>query len=119
MIDSIRVELITDGSGNAAGVVANVSGKLLAVHVVLGTSTTPDVTIKDSLGHTLFAETGMGTGDRRYPRDVVDSIAGVALTYDGTRTVHEAQPFLGGLDIAIANGGNTDKTLSIILAWET
>lgn len=116
MIDSMRVDTTTDASEVASEVIQTTGkGKLLALHVI--SAGTPDVTITDDLGHTLFSEAGMANGARRYPRDGVHSILGAALTYDGTRAVSEAQPFVGSLNIAVANGG-VSTAFAIILFWE-
>ncbi len=116
MIDGTRVDTITDGSEDASFTIQTTgAGILLALHVI--SAGTPDVTITDDLSHTLFAETGMANPSRRYPRDGVDSIAGVAVTYDGTRLVSEAQPFIGSLNVVVANGG-VSTAFAIVLIWE-
>jgi hypothetical protein len=116
MIDSYRVDTTTDSSEDASFTIPTTgAGRLLGLHIV--SAGTPDVVITDDLSHELFNETGMANGARRYPRDGIDSIAGVALTYDGTRLVSEAQPFVGSLNVVVANGG-VSTAFAIILWWE-
>lgn len=120
MLHEMRLNATTNGSGDATvnGEQA-VVGRLYAIQVVIGTlAATSDLTISTQ-GHaaskTLLTLTDVGANGLYYPRDLVHSETGAALT--GTSGGDRALPLLIGIPrLVVAQGGDT-KAGGVLLFW--
>lgn len=120
MLHEMRLNATTNGSGDATvnGEQA-VVGRLYAIQVVIGTlAATADLTISTQ-GHTaaktLSTLTDVGADGLYYPRDLVHSEAGAALT--GTSGGDRALSLCVGIPrLVVAQGGDT-KTGAVVLFW--
>lgn len=120
MLHEMRLNATTNGDG-AATVNGErpVAGRLYAVQAVKGTlADTADLTISTQ-GHaaskTLLTLTDVTADGLYYPRDLVHSEAGVALT--GTAGGDRELPLCVGIPrLVVAQGGAT-KTGAVVLFW--
>lgn len=107
------VTVITDATGAGAGYTPVVTGQVLQIVYVKPSAggyedgSTMTVTGEES-GTPIWAETAVNATATRLPRTPVQNNAGVALTYDGTRTVCEPVVVVKErVKIALANGGDS------------
>jgi hypothetical protein len=92
-------------------------GRLLAAYVKYNHSPpagTTDVTIatagtNGAPANTLLTITDAATDGWFYPRHTVHDEAGAAITYDGTREVHEAPPIFDKVTVTIAQANAADN----------
>ena len=120
MLHEMRLNATTSVAG-AATVNGErpVAGRLYAIQVVIGTlAATADLTISTQ-GHaaakTLLTLTDVGADGLYYPRDLVHSEAGAALT--GTSGGDRALSLCVGIPrLVVAQGGDT-KTGAVVLFW--
>ncbi len=117
MIDTARVEVLTDASGDFSTTTVHLNGLLHGFALVLGTSTSLTLTIANADGITLFSEAALVADELFLPRLATVSEAGVDITYDGTRKVFDAMPVNGELTITVAIGGDA-KTADVVLYME-
>ena len=120
MIDSGRVNIATIADESGSGVISTTgNGRLLTVRVDIGTSTTPNITITDSLGQTLYTESGLSGSVTRHPRaQAHNSATGAALVLtSGNEPLVVEQGFVGPLTVTVASGG-VSKSLSVACVWE-
>lgn len=99
---SQAVTLITDGSGNAAGVTDPIGGKIHAiVYTKVDFANGVDFTITDTVtGATLWTQVDQNASAVKYPRFIAQAGAGTDLTGWYVEPVA-----LGTVTIAIAQGG--------------
>ncbi len=116
-MDTDRFDLTTDASEDASKVTGIFKGLFHGFALILGTSTTADVTIDNAEGLRIFDQNTLTANDFFLPRFETRDETGTLATYDGTRNVNDRYPVNGPLTITIANGGVT-KTLSIIIYVE-
>lgn len=122
MIRKIKVTVTLAGSAGAASGNGNFStplnGRVLAVYIDPGSQpSTLDVTIKATAPDmTILTATDVAAAAWYYPRTQVQGPTGTGLTYDGTRTVNEALPVDGEINVAGAQGdaGTFDVYLMLL-----
>lgn len=114
MIDTARVEVLTDATGNFSKTTVPLNGLLHGFALVLGDSVSLTLTIANADGIALFSEAALVADELFLPRLTTVSEAGVDNTYDGTRKVFDTMPVNGELTITVALGGNA-KTAAIVL----
>lgn len=112
------------GSATANATSTNVIlGRVLAVYVKYNDSppaATTDVTIATAGGtgsapaNTILTITNAATNAWFYPRHTVHDEAAAAITYDGTREVHEAPPIHDTVKVTIA-GANAGDNVDVWL----
>lgn len=74
-----QIGIVTDTNGDFVTDV-HIQGEVLAVALVIGDLSTPDVTITDLLtSEAVFAKTGISASDTWHPRRLLQSAAGVDL----------------------------------------
>lgn len=111
------VTLTTDGSGDATGYTANVTGRVLSVqYVKTDFADGVDITVTaEATGQAILALTDQNTAGVFYPRAQVHGPTGTALTYDGTRTVNEPVTVVfDRVKVVVAQGGDT-KTGEVVI----
>lgn len=117
MIDTARVEVLTDASGDFTATTVPLNGLLHGFALVLGDSVSLTLTIANADGITLFNEATLVADELFLPRLATVSEAGVDNTYDGTRKVFDTMPVNGELTITVALGGNA-KSADVVLYME-
>ena len=127
MLDSIRLDVTTDGSGDGSATAErSVLGLLYAVQWIDGdladnNTSVLSVTNTDSGVDQTLNTLAAGEGDNDiwyYPRAGVHDLSAVALTYDATRTVNEMPVINGKLKLVVASGGAT-KTGGCIVYYKS
>ena len=119
-MNSMAIPVTTDGSGNATGYgYRSVQGQLMAVHWNVGTCVAGvDVTISTegaTASKTHLTLTDANSSAMYYPRDILHSEAGAALT--GTNGGDRGMPlFVGRPKVVVAQGGAT-KTGTVTIYW--
>lgn len=74
-----QIGIVTDTNGDFVTDV-KVQGEVLAIALVIGDLSTPDITITDLLtAESVFVKTGIAASDTWHPRRLVQSAAGVDL----------------------------------------
>lgn len=103
------VTLTCDGSGDCTAYTPHVTGAIVQLDIVLGTLSTPDITVTtEDRGAAVYTEAGVAGSKTVSPRQPIHTYAGAAVTYDGTRVVY-GDYFRVGRDrvkIVVAGGGN-------------
>jgi hypothetical protein len=103
------VSITTASDGTATSYTPYLSGEILQIsYVKTDFADGVDFTItSDTTGQTIWTESDVNAAKNCFPRQQVNSTAGVALTLDGTRTATD-RIGLGRdrVKIAIAQGGN-------------
>jgi hypothetical protein len=107
------VEVVTDAAG-AFSTDISLSGEVMAVGVLVGTLSTPDVTITDKdTGATLFAKAGIASDGKWQPREVAVTTAGVATADTAGPPITMANyvaPFcMRHAHIVVAGAGDTRR----------
>lgn len=105
----VSVSVTTDASGDATAYSETVNGTLSqARYVKTDFSNGVDFTItSEATGETIWAENDVNASATRAPRQAVHSTAGVAATYDGTRTTLDKIALANDrIKIVVASGGN-------------
>ena len=109
------VSLATDASGDQTVYTAPTFGRVVAIRYVPDATdpmdTTSDLTITDNAtGIQLLTATNLGAGARDwFPRAAMLTTTGVAITYDGTREVHDEVPVAGAIKVVVAQGGASNE----------
>lgn len=74
-----QIGIITDTNGDFV-VDAHLTGEIIAIGLVIGDLSTPDITVTDTLtGESVFVKTGIAANDTWTPRRLATSAAGVDL----------------------------------------
>jgi hypothetical protein len=116
MLDSIRLNVTTDGDGDGTATAERPAfGLLYAVQWIdgdLADSNTAvlSVTNTDSAVDQTLHTQDAGEGDDDtwyYPRSGLHDLSAAALTYDGTRAVAGKVAINGALKLVVAAGGDT------------
>lgn len=116
-----QIGILTDTNGDFVKDV-KLQGKVLAVALVIGDLSTPDVTLTDTLtGEAIFAKTGIAATDTWQPRRLLQSAAGVDLAAAAgpPAIANEYGPTvcLGQLHVVVAGGGSI-KSGTLYVAFE-
>lgn len=108
----------TDGAGAFSVAVANITGRVAAVAVALGTLSTPDIAVTDTItGDPILTAAGIAADTRYQPKVVAsDPADGTALDTAGD-VAYEAPAVIRGVSIAVTGGGDT-KTGTLYLVLE-
>lgn len=101
-----QVALLTDGAG-AQSKAITAPGKIVAVGLVIGSLSTPDVTLTDDLtGGAIFAKASIASSGIWQPKVVAVSVAAAALNTAGD-VAYDSPACLRALRIVVAGGGDT------------
>ena len=109
---TIKVEIVTDGSGDFVKELNNHNGLLYKiVYTIGGLAATADLTITNRHGTTVFAQSNITASFEKYPRVVQN------LNTDGTAlTTHDCPLVDGPLTVTLAQGGAAMRgTLELFL----
>lgn len=106
-----QVSIVTDGSG-AFSATITAPGRVLAVGLVLGTLSTPDIAITDALtGAAIFSKAGIAASGRWNPRVLEQTAAGVDIAAaEGppvVNNVYGPPAVFRTIAIAVTGAGNT------------
>lgn len=115
-----QVNIVTDTNGDFT-IPVRIQGEVLAVALVIGTLSTPDVTITDTLtAEAIFAKTGIAATDSWQPRRLAVSSAGVDLAAAAGPPVLNDQYVptvcLGTATVLVAGGGSV-KSGTLYIAY--
>lgn len=112
-----RIELTTDGDGNAVGYTGNVTGRVLEIVYTKAAGDAAfangvDFTVTgETTGVAIYAENSVDASKSVFPRRQVHSQAGVALTLEGTEPLVEPVWVANErVKVAVAQGGTAGKT---------
>lgn len=118
---SVRTKTIRLGptsSGGAFSISVTLPGKVQAIGLAIGTLSTPDVAITDSLtGAAIFSKAGIASSGRWQPKVVANGTDGAALSTAGD-VAYDAPACLQTLAIAVTGGGDT-KTGTLYVQVES
>lgn len=115
-----RLVITTLADGTFAGD-EHLTGEVIAVGLVLGTSTSLDLTLTDGdTGESVFAKTSITANNTWEPRRLATTAAGVdvaaAAGPPAVDNLYIAQTVFRTLHVAVANGGDR-KTVTVYVAY--
>lgn len=109
-----QVAIVTDGAGAFAQTIT-APGKTVAVGLVIGSLSTPDVTLTDFLtGGAIFAKAGIASSGIWQPKVVAVSVAAAALNTAGD-VAYDSPACLRSLRVVVAGGGDTKSGTLYVL----
>lgn len=118
-VERHTVTLVTDAAGAATGYTPAVMGRVLGiVYTKIDYAAGVDFDVAtETTGQTVWDQDDVNASAVVYPRAALQSVAGVALTYDATQPVTEAVAVANDrVKIVVANGGDTKSgTFTVIV----